>query len=294
MLAYGSTYRSAASKYGSDSLTIKVAASGEERVAFGIIARGIGLRETADAVSAFAIKMFSDWFYERLRSGDAAFSCSDQIHYYWSEMHNKLRTRVRKFSSDRREEADVLIACALINTSPGYFCLMDTIGVGVYCIAGNGSKLIFGPDHWIASGSIHKADHSDERAPQWISTCLNLITDPHKPNGCNSGNDVRNTQARISQATGREVFLICTREIASNSCLEALAQHFRPSLLTGLLPMKMRLERLVRKGGLQIEGHEDIALGPAHITAERNIGSIGYNMGSAMVFKITGSGDSDA
>lgn len=267
ILAYGCTYRNAASRYGSDALSVKVAADEDGRAAFGIIARSSGRREIADSASATAIKIFSGWFYDLLENGGVGITESDRICQEWGELHHELKKRVRNFTMGIRGEADVGIACMVINTSLGYVCLLDTMDVGVYRINRMEAEIISEPGPWSPTGFTRGSCFADEKYPKWLST--SLIKETNRTIHC----DKTAEEAQISEPM---VFLICTGEIAVNSSHEVLADRFRPDRLTGFLPVKVRLEELVSGGGVNFT--KDIS----------------YNMGSAIIFRVSPSGDCNA
>jgi hypothetical protein len=314
ILAYGSTYRSAACRFGSDALSVKVAAGDEEIVAFGMIARGIGPREIADVVSATAIKMFSDWFVDHLRSGDIGIMETDQLRHDWGELHLKLKEKVRNFASSNREEVDVQTTNILINTSSGLLCLLDTAGVGVYRIGCVDTKPILMPDPLSSANYSYKPNpgaSAYETIPQWISASLKskkqrdeagkdfkhknheeteTILKKQKPIPI-SDSIVQMTQVQINEP---ELYLICTGEIVGNSSHEALAQHFHPNRITSLLPLKMRLEGLVRHGGLQTDTQARSAISFVNDSGKKHGSNISYNMGSAIIFRLSQAGVDDA
>ena len=211
-------------------------------------------------MNATAIKVFSDWFYDLVENGGAGLVESDRVCQEWSELHHELKKRVRNFAGGLRGEADVGIACMAINTFLGYICLLDTIGMAVYRINHMDAELLSEPGPRSPTGFVRGTRFADEKLPKWLSESLK------KDTGRNKHSEEAIEGAQIFEPA---VFLICTGEIAINISPDALADRFRPDRLTGLLPVKVRLEELVNGGGIHFA---------------RNIS---YNMGSAIIFKVS-------
>jgi len=217
--AYGYTCRNHASRFGSGALSVKVAEYRGRSIAFAVIARGFGKREIADIACTTSIKVYSDWFLGQLRE-DKFRSTDDNIkglHNEWQALHNMLRSKAAVHAAKlKNEEVDVMSSVMIADNFSYNLTIFDSIGVGIYRISETGADLILSPHI---------------REPR--STSLGL-----------------GDRSLYKEKQGRgAIYLICSGEIINNIMQEELSRLFRPSAITGPLPAKMRLERLVGWGG---------------------------------------------
>ena len=249
--AHGYTYRSPASRYGSEALSVKVATNNNKGIVFAVIAQGYGERKTADVASATSIKAYSDWFLGQLGAGNVGFAESDSIglRSEWEALQSILRSKAADYAEREQAEVDVLSTVMLVDTISHSLKVLDSIGVGIYRIRESGAELILSPfgKRRLTSGRcetqyplslpLNTLKYETVSSPQYLNT-PRWLSFSLKDKGQYSNNECREA-----------IYLICTGDIIERSLPEELLRLFRPGTITGLLPAKMRLERLVRYGG---------------------------------------------
>lgn len=265
--AYGYTYRSPASRYGSEALTVKVVTYNGKDIVFGIISRGFEERKEAEIASATSIKVYSDWFFGQLREGNIGFidNNSDVLRSEWDVLHCMLRSKANDYAIRKQVEVDVLSTIILADTFSCNLQVFDLIGVGIYRISEYGAKLILPPysrrlltrsnrvtqyshsfpHRTFGNESVSSANPSQYvDKPRWFSFSL------------------KDKDQYADKEGGEAIYLICTGEIIEKCLPEELSRLFRPKAFTGLLPAKVRLERLISYGGTGSSKH-DVSTGSA-------------------------------